>query len=202
MFLHLSVSHSVQWGVCLNASWDTQLPWADTSSGSIGRVRGGPRNMKSMWPPSVAIFFMTYFHRAKWAMAPRPPWIRYWTTPWAHTPWAHTPWAHTPWAHTPWAHTPWAHTPWAHTPWAHTPLGTHTPLGMHPLPSACWDTHPPAQCMLGYTLPCPVHAGIHTPLPSACWDRHGYCCGQGSHISSNVSWKDGVIQFLIDIWWI
>ena len=34
------------------------------SSGSSGRVRGGPRNMKSMRPPSAAIFFMTYFHRA------------------------------------------------------------------------------------------------------------------------------------------
>ena len=36
------------------------------SSGSSGRVRGGgPRNMKSMRPPSVAIFFMTFFHRAR-----------------------------------------------------------------------------------------------------------------------------------------
>ena len=32
-------------------------------SGSSGRVRG-PRNMKSVWPPLVAIFFMTYFYRA------------------------------------------------------------------------------------------------------------------------------------------
>ena len=36
-----------------------------SSSGSSGRVRGGPRNMKSMRPPSAAIFFMTYFHRAR-----------------------------------------------------------------------------------------------------------------------------------------
>ena len=61
-------------------------------------------------------------------------------------------------------------TPQADTPWADTPL-----------PSACWDTHTPAQCLLGYTppcpmdtgihtYPCPVHAVIHTPLPSACWD--------------------------------
>ena len=35
-----------------------------SSSGSSGRVRGGPRNMKSMRPPSAAIFFMTYFHIA------------------------------------------------------------------------------------------------------------------------------------------
>ena len=47
--------------------------------------------------------------------------------------------------------------PWVDTPWANTPLGRQPPL----LPSACWDTHTPAQCMLGY---------IHPPLPSACWD--------------------------------
>ena len=83
----------------------------------------------------------------------------------------------------------------------------YSPLSRHSLPSACWDTHPPAQCMLGYThpcpvhvgiwstsrwyadTPCPVHAGIHTPLPSACWDTHtpAQCmlgCGQqagGTH---------------------
>ena len=36
--------------------------------------------MKSMWPPSAAISFMTYFHRAGGggAWPPRPPWIRYW----------------------------------------------------------------------------------------------------------------------------
>ena len=27
-------------------------------------VRGGEKNMKSMWSPLVAIFFMTYFYRA------------------------------------------------------------------------------------------------------------------------------------------
>ena len=43
------------------------------SSGSSGRVRGGPRNMKSMGPPLAAIFFMTYFHRARGAMAPSAP---------------------------------------------------------------------------------------------------------------------------------
>ena len=44
------------------------------SSGSSGRVRGGPRNMKSMRPPSAAIFFMTYFYRAGGgAMAPLAP---------------------------------------------------------------------------------------------------------------------------------
>ena len=36
----------------------------------------GARNMKSMWPPLAAIFFMTYLYRAGGAMAP-PPWIRY-----------------------------------------------------------------------------------------------------------------------------
>ena len=46
------------------------------SSGSSGRVRGGggPRNMKSMRPPSAAIFCMTYFHRAgEGAMEPSAP---------------------------------------------------------------------------------------------------------------------------------
>ena len=34
--------------------------------------------MKSMWPPLVAIFFMTYFHRARGGHGPLgPPWIRY-----------------------------------------------------------------------------------------------------------------------------
>ena len=33
---------------------------------------------------------------------------------------------------------------------------------------ACTGQTPPAQCMLGYTPLCPVHAGIHVPLPSAC----------------------------------
>ena len=50
------------------------------SSGSSGRVRGGARNMKSMWPSLVAIFFMTYFYRAlgrgAWSLRP-PPWICY-----------------------------------------------------------------------------------------------------------------------------
>ena len=44
------------------------------SSGSSGRVRGGPRNMKSMRPPLAAIFFMTYFYRARGGpWPPRPP---------------------------------------------------------------------------------------------------------------------------------
>ena len=49
------------------------------SSGSSCRVRGGARNMKSMRPPSAAIFFMTYFHRARGrGHGPLgPPWIRY-----------------------------------------------------------------------------------------------------------------------------
>ena len=62
-----------------------------------------------------------------------------------------------------------------HTPPGRHPLGQALPLGRHPL-----GRHPPAQCMLGYTHPCPVHAGIHTPLPSACWDTHNplpsACC--------------------------
>ena len=43
------------------------------------------------------------------------------------------------------------------------PLGRH-PLGRPPLPSACWDTHPLAQCILGYTPPCPVHSKIHMAI--------------------------------------
>ena len=40
---------------------------------------GGARNMKSMWPPLAAIFFMTSFYRTGrgGAMALSPPWIRY-----------------------------------------------------------------------------------------------------------------------------
>ena len=42
---------------------------AGGSSGSSGRVRGGPRNMKSMGPLLAAIFcMMTYFHRAGGAL--------------------------------------------------------------------------------------------------------------------------------------
>ena len=65
------VSHS---GIRLSHKikiWHNQ--YKVSSSGSSGRVRGGPRNMKSMRPPSVAIFFMTYFHRAGGAMAPSAP---------------------------------------------------------------------------------------------------------------------------------
>ena len=47
----------------------------NNSSGSSGRVRGGRKNMKSMRPPLVAIFFMTYFYRTGGggAWPPRPP---------------------------------------------------------------------------------------------------------------------------------
>ena len=41
---------------------------------------------------------------------------------------------------------PWTDTPRQTPPQAYTPLGRHTPL-----PSACWNTHPHAQCMLGYS---------------------------------------------------
>ena len=43
------------------------------SSGSSDWVRGGPRNMKSMRPPLVAIFFMTYFYRARGGHGPLAP---------------------------------------------------------------------------------------------------------------------------------
>ena len=43
----------------------------------------------------------------------------------------------------PQADTPHGQThPWADTPQADTP-------GRHPPPSACWDTHPHAKCMIG-----------------------------------------------------
>ena len=49
-----------------------------------------------------------------------------------------------------------------HTPWADLP-GQTPPMGGHPPPSTCWDTHTSAaQCMLGMLG--------YTPLPSACWD--------------------------------
>ena len=78
-------------------------------------------------------------------------------------PQADTPKADIPWADTPWADTAQGRHPPGQTPSlgrADTPLGRHppradtpwadTPLGRHPLSSACWDTHTPTQCMLGY----------------------------------------------------
>ena len=49
------------------------MPGSIGSSGWVGGG-GGARNMKSMWPPLAAIFFMTYFYRA-WggAWPPRHP---------------------------------------------------------------------------------------------------------------------------------
>ena len=49
---------------------------------------------------------------------------------------------------------------------------------------------PPAQCMLGYTPPCPVHAGIHTPLPSACWDT--YMCNPPAATAADVTHPTGM----------
>ena len=51
---------------------------ADLAAG----LRGGARNIKSMWPPWVAIFFMTHFHRAGGGGMAH--WIRYWTLHLAH----------------------------------------------------------------------------------------------------------------------
>ena len=39
----------------------------------VQKLGGGARNMKSMWLPSMAIFFMTYFTGTEGVMAPRPP---------------------------------------------------------------------------------------------------------------------------------
>ena len=66
----------------------------------------------------------------------------------------HPPGIHLPGQTPSWADTPWVDTPWADTPWADTP-SIDTILGRHPL-----GRQPPAQCMLGYTPPCPVHAEI------------------------------------------
>ena len=54
-------------------------PFNSNSSGSSGRVHGGAtRNMKSMRLPLTAIFFMTYFYRARGeSWPPRAPWISY-----------------------------------------------------------------------------------------------------------------------------
>ena len=54
------------------------LTW-HSSIGSSGRVEGGARNMKSMWSPLAAIFFMTCLYRAGGAWPLGTPWIRYCT---------------------------------------------------------------------------------------------------------------------------
>ena len=54
--------------------------------------------------------------------------------------------------HPPDRYPPGRHPLWANTPWAVTPGQT---------PS--W-ADPPAQCMLGYTTPCPVHSKIHMAI--------------------------------------
>ena len=79
--------------------------------------------------------------------------------------------------------------PWADTPQEDTP-------GRHPLSSACWDTHTPAQYMLGYTSPCAVHAGIRsTSIPLECIHvvyvyPHGEAMLTMAHFStSQVDWN-------------
>ena len=49
------------------------------------------------------------------------------------------------------------------TPQADIPMSRHPPWADTPRQT------PTAQCMLGYTPLCPVHAGIQTPIP--CWVR-------------------------------
>ena len=62
--------------------WHETLPSVGTYLAYAGRSRigssdrvGGPGNMKSMWPPLAAIFFMIDFHRAggHGPLAPSPP---------------------------------------------------------------------------------------------------------------------------------
>ena len=68
----------------------------------------------------------------------------------------------------PLGRTPLGRHPWDDTPWVNNPLGRHPPPV---LPSACWDTHTPVQCMLGYIHP-PTQCmlGYRHLQPSACWD--------------------------------
>ena len=70
----------------------------------------------------------------------------------------------------PWADTPRQTHPPRLTPhfWADTPLPRQPPSlwADPPLPSACWDTHPPAQCILGYTPPSQCMLG-YSPPPRA-----------------------------------
>ena len=53
---------------------------------------------------------------------------------------------------------------------------THTPRPEADTPRAGTSD----QCMLGYTPPYPVHAGIHTLLPSAFWDTPPAQCMLGN----------------------
>ena len=49
------------------------LCWKNWKQHRIQRPGRGARNMTSMWPPLVAIFFMTCLHRAGGAWSPRHP---------------------------------------------------------------------------------------------------------------------------------
>ena len=103
-----------------------------------------------------------------------------------HTPLGQT---HPPWPDTPvWAYTPPEQTP----PSGQTTPGRHLPGQTSPLPSACWDTHPPAQCMLGYNPPSPAATaadgthptGIHSCL-LLCSTQ--FLCGQTKSICPHLN---------------
>ena len=47
-----------------NVKWNIPVGCVSTARWRIRRPGKGVRNMKSMWLPLAAIFFMTYFHRA------------------------------------------------------------------------------------------------------------------------------------------
>ena len=85
-------------------------------------------------------------------------------TPLGHTPPAHT---HSSKSHTPLITHP-HHTPWSHAPIPNCMLRYTAPAQVH----AGIHTHPLPHCMLGYTHPVPLHVGIQTPCPIACWDTH------------------------------
>ena len=82
-----------------------------------------------------------------------------------------------------------------YTPWAGTPLGRYIPKQVHPQQvHTPWAGTPPAQCMLGYTLPCPVHARVHPPLPPPCTVHAGIWSTSGRYASH---WN----AFLLILWY-
>ena len=77
----------------------------------------------------------------------------------------------------------------------------------HPVPSACWDINPPAQCMLGNTPsgrhPHPVFllTLVHWPMASKhCWstsDFLSYLLGLASGISTIVKSQKGKLNWFL-----
>ena len=89
------------------------------------------------------------------------------------------------WADTsPWADTPGADTPPRQTPPCPVHAGVHT----HPLLSACWDTHTPAHCMLGY-MPSP--RGHCSERYASYWNAFLlYMCSLGKTSNRVLAFRD------------